>query len=52
MAFVVATVVIMLAGWFLGTVAGGFVAARIASRAPAAHAMAVGALTARMVRAR
>jgi hypothetical protein len=38
--------VVVLAGWFLGTVAGGFVAARIASRSPAGHAFAVGVIIA------
>jgi hypothetical protein len=37
---------VVLAGWFVGTVAGGFAAAKIASRAPAAHALAVGAIIA------
>jgi hypothetical protein len=37
---------VVLAGWFLGTVVGGFVAAKIASRAPAGHALAVGVIIA------
>lgn len=37
---------VVLAGWFLGTVAGGFAAAKIASRAPAGHALAVGVIVA------
>jgi hypothetical protein len=38
--------VVVLAGWFLGTVVGGLVAARIARRAPSAHAIAVGVIIA------
>ena len=37
---------VVLAGWFIGTVVGGFVAAKIARRAPAAHALAVGVIIA------
>jgi hypothetical protein len=37
---------VVLAGWFLGTVVGGLAAAKIASRAPAAHALAVGVIIA------
>jgi hypothetical protein len=37
---------VVLAGWVLGTVIGGFVAAKIASRAPAGHAIAIGVIIA------
>ena len=37
---------VVLAGWALGTIVGGFVAARIAGRAPAGHALAVGVIIA------
>ena len=37
---------VVLAGWFIGTVVGGFLAAKIASRAPAGHAIAVGVIIA------
>jgi len=35
---------IVLVAWVLGSFAGGYVAARIAARAPLAHALVVGAL--------
>jgi hypothetical protein len=38
--------VVVLAGWALGTIVGGWVAARIAKRAPAGHAVAVGVIIA------
>jgi hypothetical protein len=37
---------VVLAGWALGTLAGGLVAARLAPRAPAGHAAAFGVIVA------
>jgi hypothetical protein len=37
---------VVLTGWALGTAAGGWVAARIATRAPAGHAFALGVIIA------
>ncbi len=37
---------VVLAGWALGTFIGAWIAARLSRRAPAAHAMAVGGLVA------
>jgi len=42
----VGAMLVVLAGWFAGAVAGGWVAAAIAGRARAAHALAVGGLVA------
>jgi MFS family permease len=36
--------VVVLAGWALGTMVGGWIAAKIARRAPSAHALALGAI--------
>jgi hypothetical protein len=40
----VGALLVVLAGWVLGSLAAGWVAARIAGRAPLAHAAAVGGL--------
>jgi hypothetical protein len=42
----VGALLVVLVGWALGTLAGGFIAARIAARAPGRHAIIFGAIIA------
>jgi hypothetical protein len=42
----VGALLVVLAGWALGTIVGGFIAARVASRAAAGHALVFGGVIA------